>query len=41
LFAWGYVVKVKAVSGLMPAVDAVILGKKLVSGPTAKDGFKH
>jgi DNA-binding NarL/FixJ family response regulator len=41
LGAWGYVVKVKAGSGLMPAVDAVILGKKLVSGPTANDGFTH
>jgi DNA-binding NarL/FixJ family response regulator len=39
LGAWGYVVKAKAVSGLMPAVDAVILGKKFVSDPMANHEF--
>jgi DNA-binding NarL/FixJ family response regulator len=39
LGAWGYVVKVKAVSGLMPAVDAVLLGKKFVSGPMTNPDF--
>ena len=37
--ACGYVVKVKAASELMPAVDAVILGKKFVSGPIPSDEF--
>jgi DNA-binding NarL/FixJ family response regulator len=37
--ACGYVVKIKATSELMPAVDAVILGKKFVSGQMANDEF--
>jgi DNA-binding NarL/FixJ family response regulator len=32
LGAWGYVVKTRAGSDLLPAVDAVILGKQFVSG---------
>jgi DNA-binding NarL/FixJ family response regulator len=39
LGAWGYVVKVKAVSGLMPAVEAALLGKKFVSDPMANEEF--
>lgn len=37
--ARGYVVKIKAASELIPAVDAVILGKKFVSVPMANDEF--
>ena len=39
LGAWGYVVKAKAGSGLMLAVDAVILGKKFVSDPMTNQEF--
>jgi DNA-binding NarL/FixJ family response regulator len=39
LGAWGYVVKAKAASGLMLAVDAVILGKKFVSDPMTNQEF--
>jgi DNA-binding NarL/FixJ family response regulator len=39
LGAWGCVVKAKAASGLMLAVDAVILGKKFVSDPMTNQEF--